>query len=138
MAGWTTAEFNAILDFYFGGVALTPPATLYWALFTVAPTDAGGGTEISTGVWTNYARVSKAKNQTNWPAASGGAMANGTAIDFGTATVTGTAPVAVAIGAYDASTAGNLKFWKTLSSPVTINNGSPVSVPIGDGDLTKA
>jgi hypothetical protein len=122
---------NKILDWKFGGVAYTPPATYYAAAFTVAPTDAGGGTEVSTSVWTNYARVAVTKNQTNFPASSGGSVANGVAIDFGTAAVTGTPPVVVAVALFDASSAGNMTDWADLTTSKTINNGDPVSIAIG-------
>ena len=46
-----------VLDHVFGGNAYTAPTTLYFALFTAAPSDTGGGTEVSG---TNYTRVSGA------------------------------------------------------------------------------
>ena len=36
-----------ILDHVFGGAAYTAPSTLYVALYTATPNDAGGGTELS-------------------------------------------------------------------------------------------
>jgi hypothetical protein len=127
---------NKILDLVFNGTAFTPPATYYAALYTAAPSDSGGGTEVSTGVWTNYARIAVTKNTTNFPAASGGAVANGAIIDFGTATISGTAPVVAAIALLDASSAGNLIAWADLTVNKTINNTDPVSVAIGDLDIT--
>ncbi|HEX7124961.1 MAG TPA: hypothetical protein VF406_04190 [Thermodesulfobacteriota bacterium] len=127
---------NELLDHVFGAAAYTAPATLYIALFTAAPTDAGGGTEVSTGVWTNYARVAVTNNATNFPAASGGAKSNGTLIDFGTAAISGAAPTVVAIGVYDAAVAGNLLAWCDAAASKTINNGDPVTIPNGDLDLT--
>lgn len=127
-----------LLDHVFGAAAYSAPATLYVALYTVAPSDSGGGTEVSTGVWTNYARVAVTNNATNFPAASGGAKANGTAIDFGTATISGTAPVVVAVGILDASSAGNLLAWADLTANKTIDNSDAVSFAIGDLDITLA
>ncbi len=127
---------NELLDHLFGAATYTPPVTVYVALFTAAPTDAGGGTEVSTGVWTNYARVAVTNNATNFPAASGGAKSNGTEIDFGTATISGTAPVVVAIGLYDALTVGNLLAWCDAAANKTINDGDPVTIPAGDLDVT--
>ena len=125
-----------ILDWLLGGVAFTPPATYYAALYTVAPSDSGGGTEVSTGVWTNYARVAITKDQTNFPAAAAGGIANGALIDFGTAAITGTAPVVAAIALLDASSAGNLIVWADLTASKTINNDDPVTVPIGSLAIT--
>lgn len=128
----------ALLDHVFGGGNYTRPATLYIALFTVAPTDSGPGTEINTGVWTNYARPAVTNNSTNFPAASGtspGAKTNGTAISFGTASITGTPPVVVGAAVMDASSAGNMLAWCSFTGQ-TINPGAPVSIQPGDLDIT--
>lgn len=126
---------NSILDSVFGSGS---PATLYFRAMTTADGNAGGGTEVSTGVWTNYAPVAKTNNATNFPAAASRAKANDTVIDFGTAAITGTPPVIAGVSVYDASSGGNLVAWYTLASPITINNGNPVSIPIGDFDVEVA
>lgn len=120
-----------ILDHVFGAAAYTAPGTLYFALFTVAPSDSGGGTEVSGG---SYARVGVTNNATNFPAASGGAKSNGTAITFPAATAAwGTV---VAMGVFDASSGGNLLAWATLATSKTVANGDTVSFPVGDFDVT--
>ena len=111
---------NKLLDYVFSATAYTPPATLYVALFTVTPTDAGGGTEVSGG---SYARVAVTNNATNFPAASAGSKSNGTQITFPTPTANwGTI---VAFGVFDAVTAGNLLYWGAISPSKTVNNGDP-------------
>jgi hypothetical protein len=55
MAGFSDYLEDKVLDHVFGGNAYTAPTTLYVALYTVAPTDTGGGTEVSGGA---YARQS--------------------------------------------------------------------------------
>jgi len=40
-----------VLDHVFAGVAYTAPGTHYVALFTAAPSDSGGGTEVSGGAY---------------------------------------------------------------------------------------
>lgn len=127
---------DELLDHVFGNAAYTAPATLHIGLFTAAPTDAGGGTEVSTGVWTNYARQAVTNNATNFPAASGGAKSNGTAISFGAATISGAAPTVVAMGVFDAATAGNLLAWADLATNKTVNDGDTPSFAAGDLDLT--
>lgn len=127
---------NEVLDHLFGGSAYSPGATWYAAAYTADPSDAGGGTEVSTGVWTNYARVAITRNSTNFPAASGGAMANGTIIDFGTATISGGPPTVIAIAILDAASGGNFICWADLTVDKTINNGDPVTIPVGDLDIT--
>ena len=42
---------DKVLEHVFGGNAFTAPSTLYVALFTVAPSDTGGGTEVSGGAY---------------------------------------------------------------------------------------
>ena len=49
----STATIELILSHSMRGVAWTPPATAYVALYTVAPTAAGGGSEAAG---TGYAR----------------------------------------------------------------------------------
>ena len=121
-----------LLDHVFGNAAYTAPATLYVSLFTAAPSDTGGGTEVSGG---SYARVAVTNNATNFPAASGGAKSNGTVITFPAPTANwGTV---VAFGIHDAASAGNLLAWATLTTNRTINSGDGApKFAIGDLDIT--
>ena len=125
---------NKILDHILGGGDFTRPATVYVHLYTVAPSDAGGGTEVSTGAWSNYAAVAVTNNGTNWPASSGGSKSNGVAISFGTATIV-SAPTVVAFAILDVS--GNFLYWGTLTADKSITNGDPVSFPIGSLVITE-
>jgi len=109
---------NELLDHVLSAATFTAAATLYAALFTAAPSDAGGGTEVVGGT---YARVSKTNNATNFPAASGGSKSNGTDIDFGTATADWGIVTHVAI--IDAAAAGNFYFWGALNSSRDVKNG---------------
>ena len=59
MAGFSDFLETKVLDHVFGGTAYTAPTTLYVALYTAAPTDSGGGTEVSGGA---YARQTAAFN----------------------------------------------------------------------------
>lgn len=135
MAGGLSDTYEKnVLDKVFSATDFTPPATLYAALLTDSNTStqraAGTVTEVSTGVWTNYARTAVTNNATNFPAASGAtaSKSNGTSIAFGTAAITGTAPVVTACALYSASTAGTLVAFASLTSNQTINNGNVVSI----------
>lgn len=109
---------NEILDHVLGGADYSRPGTVYIALYTVAPTDAGGGTEVSGG---DYARVAVTNNTTNWPAASSGSKSNGTAFTFTQATADwGTV---VAFGILDALTSGNLLYWGDLTASKSVESG---------------
>lgn len=120
-----------LLDHVFGAAAYSAPATLYVALFTATPSDAGGGTEVSGN---NYSRVSVTNNSTNFPAASSGAKSNGAAITFPQAS--GSWGVVTQFGIFDASTSGNLLVWGDLTASKTVDSGDTVSFAIGDLDIT--
>lgn len=102
--------------------SFTAPTAVYAALFTVAPTDAGGGTEVSGG---SYARVA-----VTFGASSGGAIANSAAITFTTAT--GNWGTVVAVALFDASTSGNMLEWADLSVSKAVGDGDTAEFPIGD------
>jgi hypothetical protein len=117
---------NKFIDHMLRAVAFTPPSTIYLALYTAAPTDAGGGTEVSGG---SYARQSFTLS-----AASGGATSNSADITFPTATANwGTI---VAVGIFDASTNGNLLMWGTLTTSKTVSSGDTFKIAAGDLDIT--
>lgn len=119
-------------DHVLGGPDFTRPATVYIALYTVAPSDTGGGTEVTGGA---YARVSFTNNATNWPASASGLKSNGVAVTFATATANwGTI---VAFGIFDAVTGGNLLYWADLTTSKAVNNGDTASFAIGDIDVTE-
>lgn len=121
-----------LLDHVLGNAAYSAPATVYVALYTVAPTDAGGGTEVSGG---SYARVAVTNNDTNWPAASSGAKANGTVITFPTATAAWGECVAFAI--LDAASGGNFLYWADLTLNKTVGDGDTAQFAVGDLDVTE-
>ncbi len=98
------------------------PAAIYVALFTAAPSDSGGGTEVSGG---SYARVAVSQLDAQWnaPSAGNGLFSNVNNITFPTPTANwGTI---VAMGIFDASTAGNLLIWGLQTPNKTVNNGDP-------------
>lgn len=128
---------NKLIDHCFRGVAYTAPAGLYAALFTAAPSDTGGGTEVSGG---SYARTNLAPSTTNWAstggatttsnpsAGTGGTTSNNAAITFPTAT--GNWGTVTHVGIFDASTAGNLLWWGALTSSQVVNTGGTFSFAI--------
>ena len=123
---------NEILDHILGGGDYARPATVYVALYTVAPTDVGGGTEVTGG---SYARKAVTNNATNWPAAASGAKANGAEIAFVTATANwGTV---VAFGIFDAVSGGNLMYWGDLSENKDVDSGDTARFAVGELDVTE-
>lgn len=127
MAGFTTYLQEELLDHIGGNGSYTAP-TPYVGLFTAAPSDAGGGTEVSGG---SYARVNA---NTSFGAASGTTMANDATITFPTATASwGTVSH---FGIFDASTSGNLLAWGPVGTPKAVGIGDTASFAIGDLELT--
>lgn len=129
MAALSNYLENKLIDWLLRGQAFTPPATVYVALFTAAPSDAGGGTEVSGG---SYARVAVASSLVNWAGtqAPGSTTASsGTGgVTSNNGTVTFPAPTAAwgsvtHAGIFDALSGGNLLMHGALSAAKTVNNG---------------
>lgn len=110
---------NKFLDHVLGNTAYSVPATVYVALYTATPNDAGGGTEVSGN---GYARASVTNNTTNWPNASGGSKSNGAAIQFAAASG-GSWGTVTHFALFDAASAGNMLYYGALTSSKTINDG---------------
>ena len=137
MAALSNYLENRLIDFLLRGQAFTPPATVHVGLLTAAPSDAGGGTEVSGG---GYARVAVASSLANW---AGTQSAGSTTASSGTGGTTSNNGV-IALpaptggwgtvthyGVYDAPTGGNLLFYAALGTSRTINAGDTVSFPAG-------
>ena len=134
MAAFSDYLEQAILNHIFRNTAIfTPPANVYLALFTAAPSDSGGGTEVSGG---SYAR--KAVSTTGqWSAPGvGGLTDNINAQAFPTATASwGTV---THVGIFDAASAGNLLFHGALTVSKTVGSGDTFQFSAGDLDITLA
>jgi hypothetical protein len=114
-----------LLDHVFTNSAYTAPSTLYLALFTSAPGEAGGGTEVSG---SGYLR------QTAAFTVSGNEATNSASIEFPTAT--GSYGTVTHVGVFDASSSGNLLCYAALSASKAIESGDVFRVPAGDLDIT--
>lgn len=127
---------NKLIDHLFRTATFSKPAALHVALFTAAPSDAGGGTEVSGG---SYARVNLAPLDANWKATQGGVSGNSSGTGGATSNasvITFPSPTAnwgtvTHFGIFDASSAGNLLVHGALTANRTILNGDPApSFPI--------
>jgi len=128
MAGsFTDYLEDKILKHVFTNTAYTSPTTIYIGLFTAAPTDTGGGTEVSG---SGYAR----KAGTFTVSGTGTLATNSAAIDFDAATSSWGTIVAIAV--FDASTSGNMLAWADLTTSKTISTGDVLRIPSGDLDIT--
>lgn len=107
----------------------TALANVYVALYTAAPSDAGGGTEVTGG---SYARVdSKGK----WAVPAAGSVSNSADIIFATATADWGTVVAFAL--MTAASGGNALYWGTLTTNKAVSNGDTPAFPAGSLTLTE-
>jgi hypothetical protein len=119
-----------VLDWLMTTGAATRPTTWYLALYTVAPSDTGGGTEV-TGA--GYTRKASNYNAASSPA---GTTSNSSVVSWTAAG--GAYGTIVSVGIFDASTAGNLLWQGALSTPKTVNDGDTIQFSAGNLTLTLA
>lgn len=115
---------DKVLNHVFGGTAYTAPTTLYVGLFTAAPGETGGGTEVSG---SGYARQSAAMSVSG---TSPTEADNDAAIEFPTAT--GNQGTISHAGVFDASTGGNLLAYAQLTDPADFSTPLPKTITTGD------
>jgi hypothetical protein len=135
---------NKLVDQLFRGQSAPTTTTLYVALLTAAPSDSGGGTEVSGGSYTRVAITSSLANWAGTQAAAstvassgtGGQTSNNAAITFPTPAATW--GLVTHFGIYDAASAGNLLFWGALTISKTINQADTVTFPAASLSVTFA
>lgn len=98
----------------------------YLGLFTVAPTETGGGTEVTGGAY--------ARQAVTFGTPADGTMKNSAAIEFPTATANwGTAK---AWGLFDAATSGNLIWYGNITTAKELLAGDIYRITAGSLTLT--
>jgi hypothetical protein len=122
MSSFSDYTENLVLTYLFTTGSATRPTAWYVGLFTAAPSDTGGGTEVSGNA---YARV-----VTGTISGSGTAttFSNAAAIEFAAASGGNWGTIGWA-GIFDASTAGNLLAWAPLTTSRVINDGDVFRIP---------
>lgn len=145
MSAMTNFLENSLIDQIFRAQAAPSTGTLYVALYTVAPTDAGGGTEVAG---FGYARVAVSSSLANWAgtqapgstdpsSGTSGETSNNNAITFPTPTGGGWGN-AVAFAIHDSAVGGNMLLHGPLTIAKTINEADTVSFPAGSLAVTFA
>ena len=124
---------NKMVDLVLGSISFSSPATIYVALYTEAPNDAGGGTEVNG---YGYERKDVTNNSTNWPNATGGVKSNGTAIEFAAASG-GNWGTITHFALFDALSAGNMLYYGPLTSSKVINDGDQARFAVGALTITE-
>jgi hypothetical protein len=121
---------TALIDAVLRNTSYTSPATVYTALYTVAPTNSTAGTEVAGGPGLNgYSRQATAFKAQVTP----GATSNNGAVTFGPNTTVDWGSV-VATAVLDLSAGGHMLYYGTLAAPKSVTVGDSVS--FADGALT--
>ena len=126
MANMSNYLEERVLNHIFRGVASTSPGTLYIALFTNNPTDAGTGTEVSG---TGYARQTitfTAPTQVNGKAQ----IENEADVEFPQAGADWGLVTHAAI--YDDLTIGNMYYYGALLNPKDVQTSDILKVLAGE------
>lgn len=136
MSAMTDFLEGELITHLFRTGSMTKPSVLAVGLFTSAPSDAGGGTEVSGN---GYARATLNPLDANWagPSAGNGVTSNSAAITFPTPTNTGWGTV-THFAIFDAASGGNMLFQGALSQSKVINAGDTVSFAPGQLQITFA
>ena len=131
MASFTDYTENLVLTYLFTTGSATRPTAWYVGLFTAAPSDTGGGTEVSGSA---YARV-----VTGTISGSGTAttFTNAAAIEFAAASGGNWGTIGWA-GIFTASTGGTLLAWAPLTTSKAINDGDIFRIPASSLTITLA
>jgi hypothetical protein len=137
MANFTDYAEAKIINVWLRVEAAYKPAAIYVGLWTTTLVDAStgsSGTEVSGG---SYARVQMTQADATWDApTTGGDTENTSSIDFPTATAAwGTV---TDVGICDASSAGNMLFYKALDTSKVVGDGDTISFVAGALDIVIA
>jgi hypothetical protein len=116
---FTNAHETHLLTYTFTATSVTRPTAWFIGLFSGAPGEAGGGTEISGNA---YARKVVAFT------VSGNSATNTSAVEFAAASG-GNWGVISHVAIFDASTSGNMIAYSALSASKTINDGDAFRIP---------
>ena len=130
MAALSDYAEKLVLDYLMTAGSATRPTAWYVALYTAAPSDSGGGTEVSGN---GYAREAIAFDAASSPA---GTTSNNNVVSF--TAVGGSWGTITHIGIFDADTGGNLLWHGGLAASKTVGDGDTLEFAIGNVDLTIA
>ncbi len=131
MSSFTDYTENLALTYLFNTGSVTRPTAWYVGLFTAAPSDAGGGTEVSGN---GYARVSAGTISGSGTATT---FTNAAAIEFAAASGGNWGTIGWA-AIFDASTSGNMLAWAPLTTAKAINDGDIFRIPASSLSITLA
>jgi hypothetical protein len=127
MAGIKSAYWsNIILDYLYGSGS---PATIYFGLYTVAPSAGGGGTEAT------ITRVGLTNNATNFPAAASQLKQVATIVDFGT--IVGDKGDIIGMATHDAISGGHFMHYGPFTTTRTLRDGDTFAIAANAGGIQE-
>lgn len=129
MSSFTDYTENLVLNWLLTTNSATRPTAWYVGLFTAAPSDTGGGTEVSG---SGYARMATGTITVSGTATT---ATNAAAIEFAAASGGNWGTITHA-AIFDASTGGNMIAWSALTTNRTINDGDVFRIPAGSLTVT--
>jgi len=130
MSSFSDYTENLALNFLFTTNTATRPTAWYVGLFTAAPSDTGGGTEVSGSA---YAR--KVTGTITVSGTSPTTATNSAAIEFAAASGGNWGTVTHA-AIFDSLTSGNMLAWSALTTSRTINDGDVFRIPASSLTVT--
>ncbi len=130
MSSFSDYTENLVLNWLLTTNAATRPTAWYVGLFTAAPSDTGGGTEVSGSA---YAR--KVTGTISVSGTSPTTATNSAAIEFAAASGGNWGTITHA-AIFDASTGGNMLAWAPLTTSRTINDGDVFRIPASSLTVT--
>ena len=129
MSSFSDYAEDLVLTWLFTTDTATRPTAWYVGLFTAAPSDTGGGTEVSGN---GYARKATGTISVSGTATT---ASNSAAIEFAAASGGNWGTITHA-AIFDASTAGNMLAWAPLTTSRTINDGDVFRIPASSLTIT--
>lgn len=129
MSSFSDYTENLVLNYLLTANSVTRPTAWYVGLFTAAPSDTGGGTEVSGN---GYARKATGTMTITGTATT---ATNAAAIEFDPASG-GNWGTLTHAAIFDALTTGNMLAWAPLTISRTINDGDVFRVPASSLTVT--
>jgi len=129
MSSFSNYTENLLLNWLLTTNSATRPTAWYVGLFTAAPSDAGGGTEVTGNAYARVATGTISVSGTDTTATNSAAIEFAAASGGNWGTITHAA-------IFDASTSGNMLAWAALTTSRTINDGDVFRIPAGSLTVT--
>lgn len=128
MAALSDYSEKLILDYLMTAGSVTRPTNWYVALYTSAPSDAGGGTELSGNGYVREAvTFAVATSGTGTTSNTGAVVFTAVGGDWGSITH---------MGIHDASSSGNLLWHGSLAAAKTVLDGDSLEFSVNNINLT--